>query len=227
VHGGGKNTTATITITGSGNSAPTVAQAAKANPSPVTDKSTSLSVLGADNAGEAALSYHWKTTGTVPAAVNFSSNNSNAAKNSEARFNEAGLYRFLATITDKDGLSVTSAVTVTVKETYTSISMSPKITSTGRHGTIQFTAKARDQFGDVMTSQPAFTWSVSGGGAITSKGLFTARNTAGGPHTVRVSYGGKSFENTVTITDSNYGALVGAGDVAADDGNKKCGLGSG
>jgi len=38
----------------------------------------------------------------------------------------------------------------------------------------QFTATAIDQFGNALAVQPAFTWSATGGGTITSAGLFTA-----------------------------------------------------
>ena len=50
---------------------PTVATPATATPNPVTGTSTNLSVLGADNSGEANLIYTWATTGTPPAAVTF------------------------------------------------------------------------------------------------------------------------------------------------------------
>ena len=45
---------------------PSVAKAASASPNPVTGKTTNLSVLGADAAGEAGLIYTWATTGTPP-----------------------------------------------------------------------------------------------------------------------------------------------------------------
>ena len=46
---------------------PTVAQPAAANPNPVTGTTTNLSVLGADDGGEANLTYTWSASG--PAAV--------------------------------------------------------------------------------------------------------------------------------------------------------------
>src|SRR5258706_14104054 len=55
-------------------SAPTIAIAAAASPSPVTSTTSNLSVLGADDDGEANLTYTWATTGTPPASVSFSSN---------------------------------------------------------------------------------------------------------------------------------------------------------
>ena len=83
--------------------APTVATAAAAAPATVTGTTTALSVLGADDAGESNLTYTWATTGTPPAAVTFSANGSNAAKNTTATFTKAGSYTFQVTITDAGG----------------------------------------------------------------------------------------------------------------------------
>ena len=81
-----------------------MATAAAASPNPVTGTTCNLSVLGADDAGESNLTYTWSTTGTPPAAVNFSANGSNAAKNTTATFSKAGNYSFQVTITDAGGL---------------------------------------------------------------------------------------------------------------------------
>ena len=96
------------------NQAPTVATAAACNPNPVTGTTAQLSVLGADDNGESNLTYTWTTTGTPPAAVSFSPNGTNAAKNTTVTFTANGNYNFLVTITDQGGLTTTSSVTVTV-----------------------------------------------------------------------------------------------------------------
>ncbi len=54
-------------------------------------------MLGADDGGEANLTYTWATTGTPPAAVTFSANGTNAAKNTTATFTKAGTYTFQVT----------------------------------------------------------------------------------------------------------------------------------
>jgi hypothetical protein len=117
-----KNVSATVTVP---NNAPTIATAAKATPNPVTASTTALSVLGADDNGEANLTYTWATTGTPPAAVTFSANGTNAAKNSTATFTKAGSYNFQVTVKDQGNLTVTSAIAVTVNQTPTSIVVSP------------------------------------------------------------------------------------------------------
>src|SRR4029077_12049276 len=80
------------TGSGSSNTPPTVATPASASPNPVTAQTTNLSVLGADDGGEATLTYTWATTGTPPAPVTFSLNGTNAAKNTVATFAKAGSY---------------------------------------------------------------------------------------------------------------------------------------
>src|SRR3989441_9894337 len=104
---------------GSSNAPPTVATPASASPNPVAAKTTNLSVLGADDSGEANLTYTWATTGTPPAAVTFSANGTNAAKNGVATFAKAGSYRFQATTKDQGNLTVTSSGSVTSNQTMT------------------------------------------------------------------------------------------------------------
>ena len=197
--GGAKNGTASVTVVAAGNNPPTVATAASANPSLVTGKSASLSVLGADDGGEAGLSYSWSTTGIPPAVVSYSANGTNAAKNTTVTFSKAGSYGLRVTIQDANGLSVTSSVTVTVNQALAAIVVSPQAAGVPVGATQDFNAAANDQFGSAMSPQPAMTWTVSGGGAIDNTGLFTAGPAAGGPFTVTASGGGKSGAGSVTV----------------------------
>jgi len=184
------------------NQAPTIATPASASPNPVTGTTTTLSVLGADDAGEANLTYRWAATGTPPASVTFSPNGTNAAKVTTATFAKAGSYTFQTTVTDAGGLTATSSVGVTVNQTFTSIVVSPTSATVNTSATQQFTATARDQFATSLTTQPPFTWSVSGGGTISSNGLFTAGATAGGPYTVTAQSGGVSGTASVTVSSA-------------------------
>jgi hypothetical protein len=75
-----------------------------------------LSVLGADDQGEASLTYTWSTV-TQPDGVTpptFSVNGTNAARDTTAQFSQGGDYLLRVTITDASGLSVTSDVAVSV-----------------------------------------------------------------------------------------------------------------
>jgi hypothetical protein len=183
-----------------GNNPPTVATPAAATPSPVTGTTTSLSVLGADDGGEANLTYTWSVTAQPSGAgtPGFSANGTNAAKNSVATFSAAGAYTFRVTISD-GSLSTTSDVSVTVNQTLTSISLSPATATVTTGTTKQFTATAKDQFGAALASQPALAWSlVSGGGSINQSGLYTAPGTAGSA-TIQAVSGGVSGTASVTI----------------------------
>ena len=186
---------------------PTVATAASATPSPVTGTSTSLSVLGSDSEGESSLTYTWSTTGSPPAAVIFSSNGTNASKNTTATFSKAGTYDFQVLIVDKSGLSVASTVDVTVNQTLGSIVVSPSSASMNENGTRQFTAVADDQFGYALSSQPSFTWSISSGiGSINStSGRYTAPAAAGSATVVATS---SSISGSATATVINAAPTV-------------------
>ena len=195
---GAVNGTASIMVTPV-NAAPTVATAPSASPNPATGTTTSLSVLGDDDGGEAALTYTWATTGTPPAGVSFSANSSNAAKNTVATFTTAGNYGFQVTIRDAAGLTTVAGVNVTVAQTLTTIVISPASATVTNGSTQQFTATARDQFRTVLSAQPVMTWTVTGGGNISAGGLFTA-TTTGGPFTVRATAGSVSGTASVTVT---------------------------
>lgn len=189
-----------LTSNGTANAPPTVATAASATPNPVTATTTNLGVLGSDDGGEGSLTYTWAATGTPPAAVGFSPNGTNAAKNTVASFGKAGAYVLEATIADALGQTAKSSVNVTVNQTLTSVAVSPSSASVSAGGTQQFAANGSDQFGLAFSNQPVFAWTLSGGGTITSAGLFTAGTTAGGPFTVTASGGGKSGTASVTVT---------------------------
>src|ERR1019366_6200631 len=76
--------------------------------------SDSRSFLGADEGGESNLTYTWAITGTPPAAVTFSSNGTNSAKNTTATFTKAGTYSFQVTVTDVSAQTAVGTVNVTV-----------------------------------------------------------------------------------------------------------------
>jgi hypothetical protein len=182
------------------NQPPTVAKAASASPNPVTGKTTTLSALGADDGGAANLRYTWSVVSIPSGAAlpTFSVNGSNAAANTVATFSKAGSYLFRVTITDASGLSVSSQVSVTVQQKINSITVTPSSATVKRRASQQFVATAFDQFGDALTVQPTFAWSLSGRGSLSSKGLYTAPRRTGGPYTVSASAGG--FKGTAQIT---------------------------
>jgi autotransporter-associated beta strand protein len=192
-----------------------VATAASGSPSPATGTTTNLSVLGADSdgGGEANLIYTWSTTGTPPAAVSFSANGINAAKNTTATFTKAGMYNFLVTITDLGGQSTTSSVSVTVNQTPVSLTVSPATPNITAGGSQQFTVSGQDQFGQTITN-PTVTWSLTGPGSVSSDGLFTPAY-APGTATVTATSGTVGGSATVTVagearwnsaTDASWGA---------------------
>ncbi|MCY2927845.1 MAG: Ig-like domain-containing protein, partial [Planctomycetota bacterium] len=190
---------ASITVT---NAAPTVATAASASPNPASGTSTGLSVLGADDGGQANLTYTWATTGSPPALVTFSVNGTNAGKSTIATFTKAGAYSLRVTITDAGGLSVISSISVTVSQTLTSIIVSPGSVTLYEQQSQQFAATGYDQFGAVLVSQPPFTWAkASGVGGISASGLYTAPAGTGAA-TITAASGAVSGGASITVNNA-------------------------
>jgi len=79
------------------------------------------------------------------------------------------------------------------------ISVTPSTATVPTGGSQQFIATGNDQFGNPLSSQPTFTWAVSGGGTINAGGLFSA-TTAGGPFTVTAASGSVSGTASATVT---------------------------
>jgi len=194
--------TASATIDAQPVPPPTVATAAAADPSPVTGTSTSLSVLGSQlGSSESTLIYTWSVVSAPSGGtISFSDNGTNAAQNTTATFIKAGTYSLKATIAS-GSQTVTSTVTIVVEQSLTSIAITPSGMALLPEATQQFAAVGTDQFGNAMSAQPAFTWSVSDTtvGTISSAGLFSAGQSYG-PDTVTVSSGGVSQTALVTVS---------------------------
>lgn len=200
---------------GTPNQPPSVATPAAASPNPVSGSTTSLTVLGADDGGEANLTYTWSAAGNPPAAVSFSPN---TGKSVVASFSKAGAYSLQVAIADKLGLATVSQVNVTVTQTLTAIAVAPGSASLAPNASQQFSALASDQFGSPLATQPAFTWSAGGGGTISASGLFTAGGTSGGPFSVNAASGGKSGTASVVIGSSGGLTLRALADAYVRDG---------
>ena len=95
-----------------------------------------------------------------------------------------------------------------------SISVAPSLATVTANGTQQFTATAKDQSGNPLAPQPTFSWTVSGGGTITSSGLYTAGSTSGGPYTVTAASGGVSGNASVTVTAASISVAPSSASVA-------------
>ena len=133
------------------------------------------------------------------AAPTYSVNGTNAARDTVVTFGKAGAYTFRVTMTDSDGLTTTSTVSVTVDPTLTTIAVSPASVLLPMNGIQQFTATAKDQFGAALSSQPSFTWSATAG-SISAEGLFTAPGIS---TAVTISATGVAISGTATALVGN------------------------
>src|SRR5207244_5723300 len=84
------------------------------------------------------------------------------------------------------------------------------------NATQAFAATLKYQFGDPMGSQPAFTWTASGGGTIDGSGLFTAGGSGGGPFTVTATDPASGLQSTASITIQNDAPTVAVAAAASE-----------
>jgi len=194
-----------IVIAGAGaaNLAPSVATPATAASALVIGKTSALSVLATDDAGEAALTYTWSVNDEFDAPIVFSENGTNAAKNTMATFSKAGLFTFVVTARDAEGLTATSSVDVQVDQSLTAARIAPATAKLDAGESLPFTATALDQFGNALATQPAFIWSATGG-TITTAGLFTAGIVSGDAFIITAATEMLSASSSVTIAEQTF-----------------------
>ncbi len=213
----------TISLVGGGdlsNAAPTITTAADTSSTEtltvdeivyeiVRGREIGVSVSATDDGGVSNLTYTWSASSAGRPPVFFSPNGTNAARLSTAYFESSGDYLFTVTVRDAQGLAATSSVNVRVLATADAIGVSPAAASVVFGGTRSFTATMLDQFGAPMASQPSsFAWSASGGGTISSAGLFTS-TAAGGPYVITAAASGLSGIATITVNKAPASVTLG------------------
>lgn len=161
--------------------------------------STNLSVAADDDGGEGSLTYTWAVT-NGPHPVFFTTNASNAAKAATAEFEGSGDYQISVSARDAQGLTTSSELNVRVLQTASGVFVSPAAVTLSVGSSQAFSASLLDQFSVAMATQPSsFTWSKSGGGTISSTGVFTA-TAVGGPYLITAASGGFSNSASVSVT---------------------------
>ncbi|HYF48705.1 MAG TPA: PKD domain-containing protein [Planctomycetota bacterium] len=91
--------------------------------------------------------------------------------------------------------------TVIPSTTLGSIVVSPSSATLNPGQQRQFSASARDPYGNTLATQPTFTWTASGG-TISSSGLYTAGGTSGSGFSATASASGKSGSASITINSA-------------------------
>ena len=129
-----------------------------------------------------------------------------------------GDYSLTAVAGDSLGNVGTSAVVeVTVVGPLAQIGVTPASATVAPGGQQEFSATGADQLGHALVPQPAFAWSVSGGGTINGTGLFTAGSAAGGPFSVTAASGGITGMASVSVAAVSGGTIGNTKDGTSTD----------
>ena len=175
----------------------------------VTAASAPVNVAATDDGGAANLTYTWAATG--PAPVFFMPNGTGAASSSQANFEATGDYQVSVTVADAGGLSASGTVHVRVEPSASAVRVSPASVSLPVGASQQFAASLLDQFGGAITNQsPAFTWTATGGGTVSSSGLFTATQ-AGKDYAV---FAGTTLPNGTVLSTMSGDAVAPTGEAS-------------
>ena len=153
-------------------------------------------VLSVAAAGTAPLSYQWSRNG---APVDGAQSSFYAI--SPATLSESGAV-YAVTVANAAGTVTSSNAVVAVSAgmpVLTTLAVAPASVNTLTGTAQQFSATAKDQYGSDLSPQPVFAWTISGGGAIDTNGLFTAGGTTGGPYLVTAASGGVTGTASVTV----------------------------
>jgi hypothetical protein len=201
-HAGASATAAPISDIWASTATPPTISSISAGPNSVVATTTALSATATDpNPGATITSYTWSVL-NGPSGVTFDSNNGKSTGNNvTATFTQAGSYTFQVTVADSLGASNTTTVAVTVQQTLTHVTVTPANAEVPDGTTKQFTATALDQFGNALTTQPSFSWSLAAGAAGTidpASGIYTAPASGVGADTVRATTGGVTGTTAVT-----------------------------
>jgi uncharacterized protein (TIGR03790 family) len=184
-----------------GNTAPAITNGPGLPTTPPRSSTTTNLYVGATDpdSGPQPLVYSWaKIDG--PGQVTVATNASPTSFTNVATFTRVGTYRIRTMVSDSSAIA-TGEVVAVVNPVYTTISLSPASTDIRVGTSLQLHALQRDQFSTYYNDRP-FAWTISGGGSITSNGLYTAPATPGTNY-ITASVGTYKASNTVIVVN-NY-----------------------
>ena len=196
----------------------------------VRGRTTTVSVLGADDRGESNLRYTWQVVSQPTSnSVTFASNGTNAAKNNTLTFARPGNYSVSVNVRDSAGASTIRTLQFRVVSTLAALSLrgadgrvlSNDATVQIKDTTARFSVNALDQFGGALSSRPPVTWQrLSGpsGGTATFQSEATGAKVSfskAGVYKLRVQSG--AIVSNVTV---NVGQVMRSLQLVTPDGSR-------
>lgn len=214
--GGDKENFKTLTVSVGGAQAgvPTIAKAASAVVDPKVARKVNLSVLGADDGGEAALTYTWGVQ-QGPGEAQFTGNGTNAGKESAATFTADGTYVLVVTVEDADKHRASANLTLNIGLASDAPIISLLLPG---QGAISRVVSLRAEV-DAPEGVDRVTFSADGAEIVTIRKppyvtIFDTRLLENGKHVLAVSAtdaAGKLARSEVAVEVLNLGEETGAG----------------
>jgi hypothetical protein len=132
-----------------------------------------VSVRAIDNVlGEPSIKYKWELE-SGPSVVNFSPNETNAAKDATATFTAAGTYVLRVTMSNTNGSTFALTPSTTVVQVLNQIKVTPTDITVSAFEEKAFTATGYDQFNNPMVPS-SLSWNTTGGGNVSAAGVFSS-----------------------------------------------------
>lgn len=171
-----------------------------------------LNFLGADDAGEAGLTYTWSVTGTPPGQVAFSSaNGTNTGKSATATFSKAGSYNLQVVIADASGTSVTRTLGVQILPTAFAPTVSSFSVNAGSAQRSRVTTLSIVFDQPVSLASNAFSLTTSAGGTVAGT-VLNLSNASGDQMRYDVTFAGTAIL-AGSLADGSYVLTVNAASV--------------
>jgi hypothetical protein len=145
-----------------------------------------LLVAAQDDAPLQGLTFTWSLLSGPSTDPIFSKNETFDAGSTQVTLSRAGLYRIRVTVADAWNDQVSTEVEIDVPAVPSAVRIDPAASVMVPGLSSRFSAVVYDQFGHPLSSQPAFAWSLEGGGTLGADGVFSPGATAG-PRSITAS----------------------------------------
>jgi sialate O-acetylesterase len=194
------------------NAVPTLTSVPVATLDPEDTSSILLTASASDDGPLSQMYFTWSLLSgpSGGATASFAKNHTRNSSSSSvsARVNEPGTYVFRVTVSDLYGDQNSADISIEMPSVPASIETEPTYGAIAPNGSLSFSGRVCNQFGQTLSNQPALTWTVTGAGTITSDGTYSA-SASEGLTSIHVSGAGVNETRVVAVTTKSIFNWVG------------------